>query len=63
MLINCMAKEEWDRMIPDVLEMGLDPAKISGLDANHRDTLPTDAEWPDYANRRRAELEHLKRSA
>jgi len=44
-LINSITKEEWDRNIPDVLELGIDPTKIEGLDPNHRNTLPTDAEW------------------
>jgi AbrB family looped-hinge helix DNA binding protein len=44
-LINSMTKEEWDRNIPEILEMGIDPAKIEGLEPNHRDTLPTRAEW------------------
>jgi len=44
-LTNSMTKEEWDRNLPDVLEMGIDPAKIEGLSPNHRETLPTDAEW------------------
>jgi len=45
MLINSMTKEEWDRMIPDVIALGVDPAKIDGIEPNHRDSLPTDAEW------------------
>jgi hypothetical protein len=45
LLINSMTKEEWDRNIPDVLEMGVDPTKIEGLAPNHRETLRTDAEW------------------
>ena len=44
-LINSMTKEEWDRNLSDVLELGIDPAKIEGLAPNHRDTLPTEAEW------------------
>ncbi|SNT18755.1 looped-hinge helix DNA binding domain-containing protein, AbrB family [Granulicella rosea] len=44
-LINSMTKEEWDRNLPDVLEMGIDPANIRGLSPSHRDTLPTEAEW------------------
>jgi len=51
MLINSMTKEEWDRMVPDVIAMGLDPAKIDGIDPNHRDTLPTDAEWDERIRR------------
>ena len=35
-----MTQEEWDRNVPDVLAMGLDPAKIEGLEPNHRETLP-----------------------
>jgi len=45
MLINSMTKEEWDRMIPDVLKLGVDPAKIEGIEPNHRDALPSDEEW------------------
>jgi AbrB family looped-hinge helix DNA binding protein len=44
-LINSITKEEWDRNLPSVLEMGVDPTKIDGLAVDHRDTLPTDAEW------------------
>src|SRR6185437_1457712 len=44
-LINSLTKEEWDRNLPDVLKMGIDPARIEGLQPNHRDTLPTEAEW------------------
>jgi AbrB family looped-hinge helix DNA binding protein len=62
-LINSMTKEEWDRNLPDVLTMGVDPAKIEGLEPNHRDTLPTDAEWDARRKRRRAELMEAKRSA
>jgi AbrB family looped-hinge helix DNA binding protein len=51
MLINSMTKEEWDRMVPEVLEMGLDPAKIDGIEPNHRDTLPTDVEWDERIRR------------
>jgi AbrB family looped-hinge helix DNA binding protein len=45
MLINCMTQEEWDRMVPDVLEMGIDPSKIEGIEPDHREGLPTDAQW------------------
>src|SRR5665213_3493013 len=55
-LINSMTKEEWDRNLPGVLELGVDPAKIEGLEPNHRDTLPADAEWDAYKTNRRAEL-------
>ena len=44
LLVNSMTKEEWDRNLPEVLELGIDPAKIKGLQPNHRDTLPTNAE-------------------
>lgn len=44
-LINSMTKEEWDRNLPDVVGMGIDPERIEGLEPNHRDGLPTDAEW------------------
>ena len=43
-LVNSMTQEEWDRNLPEVLALGIDPAKIKGLKPNHRDTLPTDAE-------------------
>ena len=45
MLVNSVTKEAFDRNLPDVLSMGIDPAKIEGLPPNYRDTLPTDAEW------------------
>lgn len=63
MLVNCLTKEEWDRMVPEVVAMGLDPAKIDGIAANHRETLPLESEWPEYAKRLRAELKGLKQSA
>ena len=44
-LINSMTKEEWDRNLSYVLELGVDPTQVKGLEPNHRDTLPTDAEW------------------
>ena len=43
-LVNSMTQEEWDRNLPEVVALGIDPAKIKGLQPNHRDTLPTDAE-------------------
>jgi AbrB family looped-hinge helix DNA binding protein len=43
-LVNSMTKEEWDRNLPEVVALGIDPTKIKGLEPNHRDTLPTDAE-------------------
>ena len=62
-LINSMTKEEWDRNLPYVLELGIDPKQIKGLEPNHRDGLPTDAEWDARRIRRRAELIQEKRSA
>jgi AbrB family looped-hinge helix DNA binding protein len=62
-LINSMTKEEWDRNLPYVLELGVDPTKIEGLEPNHRDTLPTDAEWDARRKRRRADLIQEKRNA
>jgi len=62
-LINSMTKEEYDRNLPYVLELGVDPTKIEGLEPNHRDTLPTDEEWPLFLKQRRAELLGEKRSA
>ena len=50
-LINSMTKEEWDRNLPKVRELGVDPAQIKGLEANHRDGLPTDAEWEGRMSR------------
>ena len=44
-LINSMTKEEWNTNLPEVLQLGIDPARIKGLEPNHRQTLPTDAEW------------------
>ncbi len=52
LLINSSTKEEWDTILPDVLELGIDPAKIEGLPLNYRDTLPTEAE----VERRRSHL-------
>jgi len=47
MLSNCMTREEWDRMIPDVVALGLDPSRIPGIEPNHRATLPTDDQWDE----------------
>ncbi len=47
MLINCTSQEEWDRMIPDVIALGVDPSNIPGIEPNHRDTLRTDAQWEE----------------
>jgi AbrB family looped-hinge helix DNA binding protein len=44
-LINSVTREEYDRGLPDVLAMSIDPANIEGLPPNYRDSLPTDAEW------------------
>jgi AbrB family looped-hinge helix DNA binding protein len=44
-LINSVTKEEWDENLPRVLELGIHPAEIEGIEPNHRDTLPTSAEW------------------
>jgi AbrB family looped-hinge helix DNA binding protein len=62
-LINSMTKEEWDENLPHVLELGVDPAKIEGLEPNHRDTLPTRAGWRAHLKRRRVELLEEERSA
>jgi hypothetical protein len=40
-----MTKEEWDENLPSVMELGVNPANVKGLEPNHRDTLPTRAEW------------------
>jgi len=45
LLINSMTKEKWDSNLPEVLELGIDPTRIKGIAPNHRDTLPSDAEW------------------
>ncbi len=45
MLMNSLTKEEWNRMIPDVLALGVDPSGIVGIEPNRRESLPTDAEW------------------
>jgi AbrB family looped-hinge helix DNA binding protein len=55
-LINSMTKEEWDENLPHVLELGVDPARIEGLEPNHRETLPARSEWRAYLKRRHAEL-------
>ncbi len=44
-LINSMTKEEWDQNVPHVMELGIDPNTVKGLEPNHRDTLPTRVEW------------------
>ena len=62
-LINSVTKEEWDRNIPDVLALGVDPAGIEGLESNHRDTLPTDRDWDDGMGKLQAELLSERRSA
>jgi AbrB family looped-hinge helix DNA binding protein len=62
-LINSMTKEEWDRNLPDVLAMGVDPTKIEGIEPNHRDTLPLQADWRAHLKRRRSELLKEERSA
>lgn len=62
-LINTMTKEEWDRNVPDVLAMGLDPTKIEGLESNHRDGLPTDAEWDERMKVRGTGISTEERSA
>jgi hypothetical protein len=45
MLNNCVTREEWDAMVPDVVAMGLDPNRIEGINLGHRDSLPTNREW------------------
>jgi AbrB family looped-hinge helix DNA binding protein len=62
-LINSMTKEEWDRNLPDVLQMGVDPTQIKGLEPNHRDGLPAQSEWRAHLKRRRRELLQEERSA
>jgi len=55
-LINSMTREEWDKNLPDVVALGVDPTTIEGLETNHRDALPTDAEWDARRKQRRADL-------
>jgi AbrB family looped-hinge helix DNA binding protein len=56
-LINSMTKDEWDENLPYVLELGVDPAKVEGIEPNHRETLQTDAEYEaGLASRRAARL-------
>jgi len=62
-LINSMTKEEWDENLPHVLELGVDPTRIEGLEPNHRETLPTDAGWDAYLTERRKTLLQEKRRA
>lgn len=62
-LINSMTREEWDRNLPHVLELGVDPAQIKGLEPNHRDTLPAEADWDAHMTKLSAELLREKRSA
>lgn len=44
-LINSITREEWDENLPDVLELGIDPKHIQGLAPNHRESLPSQADW------------------
>jgi bifunctional DNA-binding transcriptional regulator/antitoxin component of YhaV-PrlF toxin-antitoxin module len=62
-LINSMTKEEWDRNLPEVLELGIDPTKIESLEQNHRDTLPTRAEWDEEGRKAVAAFGQEKLSA
>jgi AbrB family looped-hinge helix DNA binding protein len=55
-LINSVTKEEWDRNLPEITQMGVDPAKIEGIEPNHRDALPTDAEWDAVMGRTAARV-------
>ena len=63
MLINSMTKEEWDRMIPDVIALGVDPTKIEGIEPNHRDTLPTDEQWDQRIRDAKRSLQRARLSA
>lgn len=63
MLINSMTKEEWDRMIPDVIALGVDPTKVEGIEPNHRDTLPTDAQWDQRIRDAKQSLQRTRLSA
>jgi len=62
-LINAMTKEEYDDVSALLREEGIDPADAPGLEPNHRDGLPTDAEWRGHLKRRRLELLEEERSA
>jgi bifunctional DNA-binding transcriptional regulator/antitoxin component of YhaV-PrlF toxin-antitoxin module len=62
-LINSMTKEEWDENLPHVLELGVDPTQVKGLEPDHREGLPTNAEWEARRRRRREELLKEKRIA
>ena len=62
-LINSSTKEEWDRNLPDVLALGVDPAKIDGIELGHRESLPCEAEWKDWLTMRKAELLETERRA
>jgi AbrB family looped-hinge helix DNA binding protein len=63
MLINSMTKEEWDRMIPDVVALGIDPTRIEGIEPNHRDTLPTDEQWDQRIRDAKQSLQRARLSA
>jgi AbrB family looped-hinge helix DNA binding protein len=62
-LINSMTKEEWDENLPHVLELGVDPMQVKGLEPNHRDGLPARSEWRAQLKRQRMELLQEERSA
>lgn len=62
-LINSMTQEEYDRNAAYLREEGIDPTDAPGLDANYRDTLPTEDGLEEYLKRRGEELLHEKRSA
>ena len=63
MLINSMTKEEWDRMIPDVIALGVDPTKLEGIEPNHRDTLPTDEQWDQRIRDAKRSIQRTRLSA
>ena len=46
-LVNCMTKEGWDWMIPDVVKLGVGPEKIGGIELNYRGILLADEEWDE----------------
>lgn len=48
-LLNSRTREEWDRNLAIALEYGATRAQIQGLGPDHRDTLPTHAEWAQRA--------------
>ena len=62
MLMNARTKEDWDEILPRVLDLGIDVSSVPGVEPNRRDTLPTRADWEaGEGMRRAARLEELHR--